>query len=319
MSAIKPYGKGRVMKQSKRKMIGVCAMAVGAVFLTPAYSSTDSVLATTEAYFSFLKDGFNQCAASSIVKNARSPQLRAYFSGIMKKYPTIQTLMRVDAKGIVVCECIKGEKHAVKKRSVAKRSWFLKTAKGFKEYNCMVKEKNGRSLLYWSIPMLRDGAGPGRFNGAVVAAIDLKGCFRAIAMAGAQPFLVRLNNINVYEHAWKNKMIFVETRINVPGVEGITIRYQKSNVSIMSQTETPHQSNPETLALTSAASSARSASDSSKAEHKVSAVSAAKKNMPIIVSLIVLIIIVMVLLIIQIVDRINQRRTTQSLDKFDRL
>jgi hypothetical protein len=306
------------MKLSVATPVGACFAAAALLFSIPVYPATDSLIASMETYFSDLKEDFNQRAASSIIKTPSGAQLSAYFAKILKKKPSLASLMKVNAKGTVLCERIRDEKYAVTKHSVAKRQWFLKTAKSLKKYDCCVHEKNGGVYLYWSVPLLREGAGSRRFNGAVLAVVDLKDCFQAITKAGVRPFLVLLNNKVFYEHAWKSKMIFVEDRLSVPGVETITVRYQKSNVSIVPQTETPQKSDPDSLAAPQAVSAAKIAGDTSSAGLQGASVSAAKKNMPIIVSLIILIVIVAVLLIIQIADRINRRRTTRSGDKPDR-
>ena len=307
------------MKPSVLKTVGMYLVTVIGVVAPSADSATDSLVTTMEVYFSTLKKDFNQRAATSIVKTRRVTQLRRYFAQIMKKNPPIASLMKVNARGMVMYERVRNQNNPVKKRSVAKRRWFLKTAKGLKEYDCLIKDKKGRPNLLWSIPLLREGKGSRRFNGAVVAVVDLKDCFHTIAKKGAQPFLVRLNNKNFYEHSWKDKMIFVENRLNIPGVENIIIRYQKSDVSIVPQADFAQKNKPENLTAPPAGSIATNASDSSRVKSTLSSLFSGKKNMPVIVSLIILIVVVAVLLIIQITDRINRRRTVQSSDKWNRL
>jgi hypothetical protein len=306
------------MKPSVLKTVGMYLVTVIGVVATSADSATDSLVTTMEVYFSTLKKDFNQRATSSIVKTRRVSQLRRYFAQIMKKNPSVASLMKVNARGMVMYERVRNQNHPVKKRSVAKRQWFLKTAKGLKEYDFLIKDKKGRANLLWSIPLLREGRGSRSFDGAVVAVIDLKNCFHTIAKRGAQPFLVRLNNKNFYEHSWKDKIIFVENHLNVPGVENIIVRYQKSDVSVVQQAELPQKSRAENLTAPSMGSIATHASDSSRVKPMLSSLFSGKKNMPVIVSLIILIVVVAVLLIIQITDRINRRRAAQSSDKWDR-
>ncbi len=313
------------MNQSVLKTVGVYLAAVIAVVSMPVHPASDSIVAFMEVYFASLKEDFNQRAASTIVKTARAAQLAGYFAGIMKKNPSIVSLMKVDAKGIVTYERARNGRQPVKKRSVVQRSWFDKTAKGLKEADCLVIDRSGRALIYWSIPLLRDGPGGAkRFNGALVAAVDLKACFQAIAKAGAQPFLIRLNDKTFYEGSWKNTMIFVENRLNIPGVENLVVRYQKSDVSTVPQPETPapgvvSETPAASVAIAPAASPVKASPDSIQAAPQVAQVSVAKKNMPFIVSLIVLIIVVSVLLIIQVADRVTRSRGARSANKNDLL
>jgi hypothetical protein len=303
------------MNPSALKIVGMNLAAIIAVFAASAYPATDSLVASMETYFSALKDDFNQRAASSLVKSARAPQLGGYFAGIIKRNPSFASLMKVDAKGNVTCERVKGRQQLAKKRTVAQRTWFVKAAKGLKEFDCLVNDKNGRPLGYWSFPIVAEGPGGAkRFMGVFVAVVDLKACFLAIAKTGTQPFLVRLSDRDFFENSWNSNMIFVVYRLPVPGVDNLIVRYQKSNVSSVPQPPPIVRSDSLSVTSPSAAPAAAPADpkDTSGANLQAPSVSPAKKNMPFIVSLIVLIIVVSVLLIIQVADRINRNRTNRS-------
>ena len=308
------------MKKSVLTTVALCLTAVMGLLPTPVHPATDSLVTIVEAYFSSLKENFDQGAASPIVKSSRDARLFGYFGGIMEKSPPLRSLMKVDAKGMARCERHSGDNHAVKKHSVAKQPWFSQTAKSKKEYDCLSKDKTGRVSLYWSVPLLQEKAGSQRFSGAVIAVVDLRDCFRAIARQCANPFLVRLDNADFYAHVWKKTMIFVEDRLSVPGAKDVAIRYQKSNVSILPQPQTPQKSSPESSPVnqTTAVSTGDSSRLAAAAAMEVP-VPAAKKNMPIIVSLSVLIVIITVLLIFQVIARINQNRSERAAENKDLL
>jgi hypothetical protein len=300
------------MKKSVPTTVALCMTMVIAFFATPAIPATDSLVTIIEAYFSSLKEDFDQSAATPLVKSSRDARLFSYFGGIMEKNPSLRSLMKVDAKGIARCERRSGEKHAVKKHSVAKQQWFSQTTKNKKEYDYLSRDKNGHVSLYWSIPLLQEKSGLQRVSGAVVAVIDLRECFRAIARQSAQPFLVRMDNADFYAHSWKKTMIFVEDRLSVPGAENIAIRYQKSNVSIP-QPETLQKSSPESsLAKPTRANLTGDSSLLPGAASMDPPMPAAKKNMPLIVSLSVLIVIITVLLVFQVIAKINQNRSERT-------
>jgi hypothetical protein len=285
-------------------------------FSTPAFPSTDTFAIAMTSYFIDLKNDFNQFASSPIIKNPRPSKLQGYFTEMLKKHPQFESLIKVDAKGLTVIEQIRDKKQDKKKRRITNSLWFSRTAKSLKEYNCLLKEKNGRYYIYWCIPVFRDNSASRRFGGAIVAKVDLRDCFHAIAMKGYEPFLVRLNNKNVYEHLWKTKMIFVETILDVPGMEKVIVRYQKSGVSTIPQSETSNNTPPDTLLDLTSASSPIDSHGFQKGDTVIPSVSATKKNMPIVVSLIVFIVVVLVLLIIQIADRINRKRSERQGNDF---
>jgi hypothetical protein len=300
------------MKKPVLTRIALCLTAIMALLPSPALPATDSLVTIVEAYFSSLKETIDQSTASPIVKSSHDARLFGYLGGIMEKNPPIRSLMKVDAKGMVRCERRSGQNHAQKKRSVAKQQWFSQTAKNKKEYDCLSKDKNGLVSLYWSIPLMQEKAGFQRLNGAMVAVVDLRACFRLVARQNAQPFLVRMDDANFYAHLWKKTMIFIEDRLSVPGAENITIRYQKSNVSLP-ESETLQKPSPESSRVNQTiAYSGADSSHQAEGAAQIAPVPAAKKNMPIIVSLSILIVIVTVLLIFQVIARINRNRSERA-------
>jgi hypothetical protein len=307
------------MKTSVLKPFGVRTAAI--IILIPAsiHPATDSLIPSMEAYFSALKEEVNRDAATSIVKNTAGVQLYGYFTAVIKKNPSIRSLMKVDGRGRVVCERVRGKKYPPQRRSVSQCGWFAQTAKSLKEYQCAYKDENGRAALSWSVPLLRNGTGVQRFNGAFIAIIDLHHCFRAIAKAGAPPFLVRLDDKDFYAHSWKSEMIFNENRLVVPGVSAITVRYQNNNVSVLVQPESTRIVDPDTLRQSPIAVAQRDSPALFAAVIGNTGPATAKKNIPVIIGLLVLIAFVTVLLVIQIAGGITRRRTGASKEKRDLL
>ena len=123
------------MKKSVLKPFGVRVAAMIIAVAAAVHPATDSLVSAMETYFSALKEEVDRAASTSIVKNTAGSQLRGYFAAVMKRNPSIRSLMKVDARGRVVGERIRGEKRAPPRRSVARSRFFSQTAKSLKEYH----------------------------------------------------------------------------------------------------------------------------------------------------------------------------------------
>jgi hypothetical protein len=305
------------MKKSVLRPFDVRTAAIILALPLSVLPATDSLVLSMETYFSALKEEISRSASTSVVNNAAGAQLFGYFTAVMKKNPPLRSLTKVNARGKVMGERLRSGKHAPAPRSVARCDWFSQTAKNLREQQCVVVGKNGRADLYWTVPLLRGGAGKRRFGGALIAVVDLRECFRAIARAGAPPFLVRLDDRDFFAHSWKNDMIFIESRPVVPGVENIILRYQNSNVSAVQPESAQAPRPPDTLRQASVAA----APADSPALVPVAAANPppalpakGKRNIPAIIILGLLIAAVSTLIVLQIAGRIAQRRTGQPED-----
>jgi hypothetical protein len=300
------------MNQTVKAAFGLRLVLITIFFSTQAFPSTDTLTMVVASYFAQLKGDFNKFAASASIKNSRLPKLRSALADMLDKHSQIQSLLKADSKGVVVAEQPSREKREKKKRRITGTLWFSKTAQTLKEYTCLVKEKNGNVFLYWTVPIMRENSPRKRFNGAIVAKVDLRTCFHEIADQGFQPFVVRYNNKNIYEHLWKPKMIFIERALDFPGLEKLSVRYQKSGVSTLPQSETQKITDSIAQVALTPTSPPLDSQGLQKPDSLDSSASATKKNMPVIVSLIVFIIVILVLLIIQITDKINRNRGDQN-------
>jgi hypothetical protein len=216
----------------------------------------------------------------------------------------------------VIGERVRGAKRPPAARTVARCEWFSQTAKTLREQQYVVKGKNGRADLYWTVPLFRGAAGKRRFSGALVAVVDLRECFRAIARAGAPPFLVRLDDRDFFAHSWKNKMIFIEGRPSVPGADNIVVRYQNSNVSAV-QPESARAPAPDTFrpARVAAVPKDTPALVAAPTQNPTPPVPVKRKrNIPAVIALGLLIVAVSTLIVLQLSGRMTRTKTGRPED-----
>jgi hypothetical protein len=259
-----------------------------------------------------------QVPISGTLSSARR-HIRAYFIKTLKKYQPLYSLSITNSKGKVFSEIVRGEKPIPIKKDVSKQVWFLQARNSLKKYDGIVKEDNGRYYLFWSVPLLhKTSKGPIKFNGAVVAKIDLWDCFHKIAETTKQPFYIRLNDMTLYTHLWENQRIYVEDALVVPGVEKISVRRQKSGVSAVQAFQGPESASAlswkDTSRKTLVPILGAEKNGPKPASPKVS-----KANVPVVIGLIVLIIIITIVLIVQLIGKIKHLMFMRSIDKQDRL
>jgi hypothetical protein len=305
------------MGKKAKDFIGLLILLV--VGSMPVFASTDSLTTSIDNYFSVLKDDFTTYSSSKTVKNKQVKVIKAYFIKTLKKHQPIFSLLMANAKGKVLCEVVRGEKPLQTKINIAKQVWYLQVSKSLKDYDWLIKEDNGRYYLFWSVPILRKAPkGHTKFNGVVVAKIDLWDCFHKIAETTKEPFYIRLNDMTLFSHLWENQRIFVEDTLAVPGAEKISVRYQKTGVSPVQASVGPESTSVLSLKDTSQKSLA-SIQGAGKNDVKPSAAKVSKTNLPIVIGLIVLIIIITIILIIQLIGKIKHLMLMRSIDKQDRL
>jgi len=280
-----------------------CRGAALFVFLIAIAAPAESLTTAIQSYFTEVKNDVSVVAQSAMVIKSRSAkQVNAYFAKTVKKHQPLTAIMKTNAKGIVINEYVRNEKSIKRKQNVAKQIWFSRAAKSRKENDCLAREENGRYYLYWTIPIFRTVSGSRLFDGALIAKVDLWDCFHKIAAASAEPFLIRLNTKTLYAHVWENKRIFVEDALSIPGIDKISVRYQKIGVIAIAATQknqTPDQSPADSIVQTARETGAeKQIVTSTQPDAKP-----IKSTIPIIIGLILIILTVSVLLIIQVTRR----------------
>lgn len=295
-----------------------CFLIVLMIGYVPVFASPDSLTASIDKYFSILKNGFNACATSSAVKSRNVKHINAYFVKTLKKHQPIFSLLIANPKGKVLSEVVRGEKPVPTKKDATKEAWYLQVRNSLKNYDGLMKEDNGRFYLLWSTPLLHKATkGHKKFDGAVLAKIDLWDCFHKISETTKDAFYIRLNDMTLFSHLWENQRIFVEDTLIIPGVEKISVRYQKSGVSAVAP-QIPESASAASWKDTSQKTLA-SIQGAAKNAPKTAAIKVSKTNLPIVIGLIVLIIIITVILIVQLIGKIKHFMLMRSIDKQDRM
>jgi hypothetical protein len=289
-------------------------------FCFSVFASTDSLTMSFNAYFSMLKRDFNTCAVF-VSTGKKAKHANEYFIKTLKKHQPLFSLLLTNEKGKAVSEVVRGEKPLHAKKNIAKQSWYLKTRKALKPYDGLTKEENGRFYLVWCIPLIRSAKGHQKYEGVMVAKIDLWDGIHHLAETTKEPFCVRMRDKTLYTHDWESQRIFVEDTLTIPGANNISIRYQKSGVSPVLAVQ-PSESVFIAAKKELSEAAQKKVEDAAPAENaqvKPGAFKVSKTNVPIVVGLIALICVITIVLIMQLIGRIRHLFLMKSIDKQDRL
>ncbi len=199
------------------RLQGMLGVALFLCLAVPCFS--ESIQETADNYFAVLKKDFDRLALNRALGNPRTSPVNRMFVTSLKKHQPLAYLARVNARGMVLNEVIRGEVPQRKvKRKVGDVEWYTTVAKSKKAF-CGFAEDNGRYYVIWSEPIVVKK----RFGGVIAAKIDIWDCFHKLSNETMEPFLVRIGQKSLYSNKWKNESAFVEEALNVPGVEKISL------------------------------------------------------------------------------------------------
>jgi len=300
------------MMRTNIRRVAACIALCACLF--PA-SAAESMTRTIEMYFADLKaDVADAVHRSTVAGGRQSRDINAGFKQLVKQHQPLTALLKTNSSGIVVNRYIRNTKMTKKKLSVAKQPWFMRPQKSLREYDCLMKDENGRYYLYWSIPLVRMQRGARHFDGVIVAKVDVWDCFHKVASKSTEAFLIRLNTTSLYGHLWENKKIFVEDPLSIAGIDKISVRYQNSGVTAIAST-------PEKQTTPSPPSAIAETAQAAPVENKADAVQPQTQrvtnNIPIVIGLIIIILVVLTLLIVQITGKSRPAKRVRPLSKDD--
>jgi hypothetical protein len=217
---------------TKGQCLTVCLvlfLAAGSCFAAAAPVS-GTVSERIDSFFVGLKTNFDKIAQAPAMKKAARPAVDKLFWSALKSHQPYLSLVRTDAKGAVVNEKVRLENPQpnpkAEKESVTDQPWFKSVSAGQQEYVDHIKdEERGRYYLVWASPIMVKGAkGKETFGGAVALKIDIWDCFHLFGKKETTPFLVRMEQKSLYSDKWQGDVGYVEDKLNIPGIENISVR-----------------------------------------------------------------------------------------------
>ena len=212
---------------AKRVWLIGCIMPAILLFVAaPCFS--ESMKDTANTYFMALKKDFDKLVKKPILKNSATAPVNKLFVTSLKKHQPINSLTRVNAKGIIINEVLRGEVPLKKvNKKIGGQEWYAAVAKTKKEYDNVVEE-NGRFYILWCKPVVSTKK---RLVGVIAVKIDVWDCFQLLSKETTAPYLVHLEKKSLYSYKWKNESSYFEEPLTIPGIDKITFLTEKPVVA----------------------------------------------------------------------------------------
>lgn len=206
--------------QHRFKLALICLLITS--FSILSNSDTTSIKDDMNRYYQRIDESFTRLCKSSVFKNTGLSAAEKLFVREMKKNQSYYCMIRVNSKGKIISEAVRGKKVERPNTDVEREKWFQAVKKDKEPFYTMIRDDDrGRYYLIWCKPVLKNNT----FVGAVVAKIDLWDSFYEFSNVIYYPFLIRLNGMRLFSHKWNNGYTYKEDRLTIPGINRISVRY----------------------------------------------------------------------------------------------
>ena len=187
------------------------------------YGNDSKIQKDLNIYFVKLSESFDQITNSQSLKDRNLSKAEKLFVREMKKNLAYNTFIRINSKGQIISEAIRGSKIERSLRDVSDQTWFKEVKSKDELYSTLIKdEEKGRYYLLWAKPIHNS---KGTFIGAIVTKIDLWDCFYDYSNSVYYPFLIKLNRMQFFVHKWKDDFMGHEDTISVLGAKRVSVSY----------------------------------------------------------------------------------------------
>ena len=285
-----------------------------AVFIAvPCFS--EPMKDTINHYFSVLQKDFNKCVSSSVCKKPRTSPVNRLFSATLKKHPAMYSLVRVNAKDVIINEVDRGALPKKVHKKIAKQAWYVAVEKNREYYGVM--EENGKYFLLWAKSIISKKG----FGGAVAVKIDLWDCFHSLTSESTVPFIVRINGKSLYSHKMKDDAIVQEEPLYIPGVANASLLSEKPVVAAAPAPAGPHSG--EMLAAsvrrdTGSQGASRTAEASIDTSEKIKSPAAnPSKHRTLFIIVGIVLAVIIIILLVQFYTWLNHRFLMRSINRED--
>jgi hypothetical protein len=190
----------------------------------PLASPADALKSDIEAYFAAMAGAFGEVASSPVLQQANATATDRFFVTTLTRYPTLATLMRANAKGVLVNEVARGKRAQRVYRNVSTQRWFSEV-KGWHDYHGFVTDKDGRAYLFWAKPIaIGTSTGARRFAGAAAVRLDLSECLGRLASGREEPLQVLVDGKPYLSFHWDQVKSFDQTGLDIAGLHDAALR-----------------------------------------------------------------------------------------------
>jgi len=180
------------------------------------------------AHFDSLVQVIRKASESQETRSANLKTTKVYFSELMRRYPELHDMLRINSRGKVTNEIARDGKEGRRYRSIAGQSWWRDISRDLAPYFGSVRTRQGEYLLFWAIPMMDEQ--DDKLVGALAVKLDLDECLDGAAKRLGAPLMVTYDGESIYRHQWRNIEDAKSSSFDIKGMEGLAVHYDASTV-----------------------------------------------------------------------------------------
>jgi len=192
------------------------------LFSHAIYGSPESAI---EQYFSALEKTCLQLSEQSNIRKGSPKRVAPILQSTLKKHIPMDAILRVNSKGIVINEILRGNKPIKKFRDISHQKWFDHAGTNMERYYGWTQSGSGPVQLFWAYPLIAvSSSGAKRSAGALLFKINSEKVFSLINSKSDLPFRVSFDNQELYHSPKAPDNASGNTRtITIRGLEGVTL------------------------------------------------------------------------------------------------
>jgi len=181
-----------------------------------------------------MDDRFSGIASTKKIGTMGVDSMNIFFETVLKKIPSIATLVRINSNGKVINE-ISSENIDFKMRDVSDQRWFLHARNTRTSYFGTTRDSSGTTLFFWAWPII---ANDSVFNGVITAKIKPSGILAMAKVDPETPIGLFLNSQVVYKQNYAVIGTFTSDTVPLSSISNIIIQTENHDSALtISDTE----------------------------------------------------------------------------------
>lgn len=175
-----------------------------------------------------MDDRFSGIASTKKIGTMGVDSMNTFFETVLKKIPSIATLMRINSNGKVINE-LSSDNAEFKMRDVSDQRWFLHAKNTKSSYYGTTRDSSGTTLFFWAWPII---ANDSMFNGVITAKIKPSGILTMATVDPETPIGLFLNSQVVYKQNYSIIGTFRSDTIALSSISNIIIQTQNPDSAL---------------------------------------------------------------------------------------
>ncbi len=172
-----------------------------------------------------MDDRFSGIASTKKIGTMGVDSMNSFFKTVLKKIPSIATLMRINSNGMVINE-ISSDNGEFKMRDVSDQRWFLHAKNKRSSYYGTTRDSSGATFFFWAWPII---ANDSVFNGVITAKIKPSGILSMATVDSQTSVGLFLNSQVVYKQKYSTIGEFTSDTISLSSISNIIIHTQNQD------------------------------------------------------------------------------------------